>query len=587
LIEKFKLEKEILAYSVLKIEAQCYFGKHFCNRALRRNFKKVYIYMKKVFLVLNALVLISLSVLSQNIENNKASTRDNPTKKYMRPSVTILFVNRGDERSKKMAEIVKKYPVPSKFNDHNVSISTIDVKPGANFQKQAENIISEKVSNQIVAKWFNRNDKGEFNMDIIGERGMYNASDADVMKAKSSQRKDALLKDAGENLLDRSYVLVYDVFNIKTLSEANSSSASLYEGYQCQFDCYVFRLDWTDSVAAVFYNDYWVDATMPNADKVKKFETAKFPVKYVTRTKNMFGNIESTQQKDHSKIFFGPVLSDDQLFAGLFDEVVNITNVSLAKENEDFKVKISVFSTSPLSAKIGLKEGLSLDKRFFVLEIEQDSKGNKIAKRKAVVRASTKITDNRQVASGKSQTSRFYQVAGGKIWEGMLMQENPDWGFGITLGGGKSNGEIGNGFHAMVEMSLSLWAGKVATLPVTGLKVYADFTPHSVDYDDGGTIKKFSFYDFAAGLSKDINFARAFVLVPFAGYGQARDMDTTLLGSYVQAGCRLGINIKYNLQIVGSVAINASGDPFDDNRLNLFKNKMVGTLTSVGLRYQF
>jgi PBP1b-binding outer membrane lipoprotein LpoB len=540
--------------------------------------------MRKIFILFNILFFSIISINAQNTAN----TRSNPIKRYMRPSVTILFVDRGDDRSKKMAEIVKNYPIPSKFNEHNISIKTIQLKPGAEFIKQTEKILTEKASNQIVAKWFNRNSNGEFNMDLISERGLYNASDADVMKSRRAERKEALLKDAGENLLDRSYILVYDIYNIKTLDEAKSSNASKYEGYQCLFDCYVFHLDWTDSVAAVFYNDYWVDASAPNKDRANKFESAKFPVKYVTRTQNMFGTIESSQQKEQSKSIQPPYKNDNKLFSGLFEKIVDIANVSLAKENEDFKVKVSVFSTKPVTAKIGKKEGLSVDKRFFVMEMEMDKKGIIKAKRKAVVRASTEISDNRQNASGETKPSKFYQIAGGRIWEGMLLQENPDWGFGFSSGWAQSEGIIGSGFHLMAELNLSLLASKMSDMPFTGIKLYADFAPfHSNKYND--PIKgneTFNFYDFTVGLSKDLNFAHAFVLVPFAGYGQVRDNDSTKLGSFGQIGCRLGLNIRYNWQILGSAGINFSADSFDDDRLVGIK-KLFGTFYTVGLRYQF
>ena len=49
------------------------------------------------------------------------------------------------------------------------------------------------------------------------------------------------------------------------------------------------------------------------------------------------------------------------------------------------------------------------------------------------MRASNKIAKNDSIATGDSELTRFYQIQGGKIYEGMLMQENPD--FGIAFGG--------------------------------------------------------------------------------------------------------------------------------------------------------
>ena len=44
----------------------------------------------------------------------------------------------------------------------------------------------------------------------------------------------------------------------------------------------------------------------------------------------------------------------------------------LGMKLEDFKAVVSVFKTKPLSAKLGTKESLYIDQRFFVYEIEMD-----------------------------------------------------------------------------------------------------------------------------------------------------------------------------------------------------------------------
>jgi hypothetical protein len=509
--------------------------------------------------------LMTTSIFGQNAEGTKVNTRDNPGKKYMRPSLTMMYVNRGTDRSERMMNIFNANPVPGKFNDHKVNIRSISVKNDTrNVRSVIEPILRGDISRQIVAKWFNRDANGGFSMDLISERGLYNASDADVIKAKASQRKMELLKDAGENLLDRSYIVVYDVRAIYTTDEYASKKgySTDKEGYIAYYDCYLYKLDWTDSVAAIFYNDMWMDASNLNPDKANLFNKTNFPLVYVATVTNEFGYIESSQYKDHSKNFFGSS-SDDQLFANLYTQIMNETDVSLAKVNEDFKVKVPVYSTKPIRAKIGLKEGLSVDRRFFVYEFELGEDGKQITKRKAVVRASSNIIDNRRMSDGNSETSRFYQVAGRKVYEGMLLQENPDWGLGLTIGYGANPENLGEGLTATFEASVSQWGGKAISGLPSGIKVYATGALGLVDYelDNGTTSKpKYSTMSYAVGLSKDLYFFRSFVLVPFAGYGN-EELNNTISGNekdkykseFIQFGVRLGINVTYNIQLIGTV----------------------------------
>ncbi len=81
-----------------------------------------------LFAILGFLIFIS-NLPAQNAAGNKVNNRDNPSKKYLRPSLTIIYLDRENDRSKRMEKIVTAFPVPGKFNDHNVAIRSIKVKP--------------------------------------------------------------------------------------------------------------------------------------------------------------------------------------------------------------------------------------------------------------------------------------------------------------------------------------------------------------------------------------------------------------------------------------------------------------------------
>ncbi|MCX7985713.1 MAG: autotransporter outer membrane beta-barrel domain-containing protein [Bacteroidales bacterium] len=571
---------------------------------------------RKSILMLTAFItLMSSTVICQDVQSTKVNSRDNnPSRRYLRPSLTIIYLNRGGTLADRMQVLFEKYSVPAKYNDHNVATRTIRVDDlKGNIQEgQLKDFLSRKVSREIVAKWFNRNDKGEFNMDLIADRGMYNATDADVIKAKASERKMALLQDAGENLLDRSYILVYDVKKILTADEYARLRGlpSEEEGYYALYDCYLFKLDWTDSVAAVFYNNLWNDSFSFDPARVEAFNKTAFPIVFVDKVSNAFGYVSSAQYKDHSRNILGS-LSDDQLFARLFSKIVDEADTQLAQRNEDFKVKIPVFSTQPIQAKIGLKEGLSVDKRFFVYEFEINSKGEKKAVRKGVVRASNKIVDNRGIATGQTEPSKFYQVAGRKLYQGMLMQESPDWGLALTFGYGSTAGVVGEGLSVMLEANTSLYVGKVAHSYPPGIKIYvmgnlatSTFILDVNQNPNDPTNPEFSIYSYSGGISKDINFLRNFVLVPFVGYGVetytniADGMDKDKYEStFLEAGARLGMNLRYNIQLLATYSLNPiiSTDFESKNeipsltkeQLDLFKDQRKSGQLTIGLRFQF
>src|SRR5690606_39581498 len=56
-------------------------------------------------------------------------------------------------------------------------------------------LTTNDVAKFMVAKWFNRSEEGGFNMNLISERGHYNATDLDVKIARNSERGTALIAD--------------------------------------------------------------------------------------------------------------------------------------------------------------------------------------------------------------------------------------------------------------------------------------------------------------------------------------------------------------------------------------------------------
>jgi hypothetical protein len=294
---------------------------------------------------------IASAVVDMSFETKKISTKNTESADYRRSSLYTIMVQ---DPSQPYYDVIKNTfnnaPVPDKFNDHNLNVKFLNPdsiiinknetaqKPAAEFMKlfkkelvhnlsggvidtttSKEKDLPEKVNHflaandiakAMVAKWFNRNKNGHFNMDLIADRGQYNASDMDVKVANSSARGKALLSDAGEELIGNTFILVSyfkyvskeEIANKtnKVLSVAGNylsnvsagaevatsvTSAAVTiagKGYIVKTTSYLYQLNWNDSIASIFYGDYWVDKSSPDESRIKAFENSKlFNLKYI------------------------------------------------------------------------------------------------------------------------------------------------------------------------------------------------------------------------------------------------------------------------------------------------------------------
>lgn len=263
---------------------------------------------------------------------------------------------------------------------------------------------SGNVAKDLVAKWFGRDAQGGFNMNLIGERGMYDASALDLNKAKASARGMAVLADAGEELIKNTFVVVTR-FNYVSKKEiydaaqklANAAKSGLggkmpsapsnpaleaakeaaykkaTEGYIVQSTSYLFQLNWNDSVSAVFYNDLWMDASSMDAKKKEAFDkTNLFTMKYIGDGKALAQvpmNLK-VKRSEEELVKIATINASDAVVA------------KLQRDYEVFKTKVPLFSGNPITAKIGLKEGLEAGDKFEVLEQTMDEKTGKTVYKK-------------------------------------------------------------------------------------------------------------------------------------------------------------------------------------------------------------
>ncbi|WP_297868575.1 hypothetical protein [uncultured Flavobacterium sp.] len=367
--------------------------------------------------------------------------------KYRRSSLYSVMVDQPTLPY--AAEIKKNFensPIPDKFNNHNLSKRVYDF--GELPTDGSDSPILSAIARDIVAKWFNRSSKGGFNMNLIKERGFYDASALDVVKAQASKRGLDLLADAGEELIGKTFVLINEfkytdkaevaekasgwlnaigtiadyagVSNVSTVTTLTSTGATVAgKGYIVKTNAHLYQLVWDEETAAIFYNDYWADDKTITPAKKKAFdESTIFKLKYIG-TDTSWSDIQST-------VFTSK--SDEQLIERATVKAIDRVIVKLQKNHDQFKTKTPLYTVDPLTAKVGLKEGITNKSTFDVLEQVEDENGKTQYVKVGVVKVDSKypIWDNTYGAQEENPNSTvdrtyFKKVSGKDFFPGMLL----------------------------------------------------------------------------------------------------------------------------------------------------------------------
>jgi hypothetical protein len=379
---------------------------------------------------------------------------------YRRSSLYTLMIN---EPTREYADVIHQTfinsPIPEKFNNHILDARDIPNGIQKKLMRRAEKIkIQEKnisnyfsvnsIAKAIVARWFNRKSDGTFDMKLVANRGSYNATEMDVDLARSSKRGLALLADAGEELIGNTFVIVNDFDyvnkeeamgkikekvtklttlggrldkNIKT-KRLDKAEKLVGKGYVVRTTSYLYQLDWSDSVAAVFYEQYWMDENSLDENKKKAFDNSSiFKLKLVgqeTAWADLRENIHTTK-------------SEEELIRIATVRAIDAVIAKLQRKYEVFRTKTPLYGVNPLAAKIGMKEGLEAGDRFEVLEQVMDEEGRTRYKRRGIVQVDKNhIWDNRHMAEEEPQDMNpasslgFTKFRGvGKFYKGMLVRQ--------------------------------------------------------------------------------------------------------------------------------------------------------------------
>ena len=373
---------------------------------------------------------------------------------YRRSSIYSICISHDKAKyTSEISDVFVSMPTPDKYNNHDLNIkliSSLDKKESeADITKFLE---ANNVARRVVALWFNRNSEtGECDVEKVSERGLYDADYFDVELSKQTIRGEAMLKDAGEELINNTFVLVNDIryvdkeksakvasgivkglgavlgaffgSSISDLANTIGDAVEDIRGFRVIVTSYLYQLEWNDEVANKFYTDYYISKGEVNPEKAKAFneDNTTFKLKFV-----------GSKKVDSGETSYAGVFEPIDMIRKVCTRSIDKSVLELQRTYEQFKVKTPIYSVDPeITAKIGMKEGITDASRYEVLEKYMTEEGLTEYKRVGVIKPIPgKIWDNRYMATEENAlgsdltATSFTKVSGrAEFLPGMLIRE--------------------------------------------------------------------------------------------------------------------------------------------------------------------
>lgn len=333
-----------------------------------------------------------------------------------------------------------------KFLNTEQTIGVVMPSEKEEYQLKIDKTINEsKLANKLVASWFNvKGDKIDFN--LIAERGSYNASELDFQVASVSNNASKVISDAGKELIRNTFVTFTKLEFIENepvaafirdaakteastggkpqllVNAAHKAADKIYEktkeGYSLWSKTWLYQLKWNDTIFNRLQSDY-------SKLKVDAFKNADY-------LNLEFVGVQYNQSLVTFKL--GETRTQEQVIDLALVRNVDNAFAELQKDNDVFKPKVPILSVDPITAQIGMKEGLKGGEKFDVLEMTQDPKTGltEYIKVGSVTADKKLIWDNRynagekveQVLDDKGNPINATTFKGGKsLQPGMLLKQ--------------------------------------------------------------------------------------------------------------------------------------------------------------------
>lgn len=370
--------------------------------------------------------IIAFSLLSFVI-SSFAQAQEKPIDvKYRRSSLHTMVIESDKFPQKEVVlNAFNNAPFPDKYNDHTIGAKsfnpinyTLSAEEKSTIYKPSKMaalaasaaeikidsvsrempfriqkyLAKEKIANQLVAKWFNMKADGEIDDNLIGDRGALNASFLDVKTAGAANDGKLILRQAGNELIPNTFVVI-NKFNFfanepvaavirdiakaelakkmagkpqMLIDKANGGIDAVYEktkeGYSIWATSYLYQLVWNDTVEGKFYSET-INSTAAN--KRAAFDKSdSYKLEFIGDEKAVGLVTFSLKEKR----------TEEQIITLSTTRIIDNVYAKLQKKYDVFKTKTPLYTGYPITAKIGVKEGLEGGEKFDVLEQNIDPK---------------------------------------------------------------------------------------------------------------------------------------------------------------------------------------------------------------------
>lgn len=378
---------------------------------------------------------------------------------YDRSGLTVIVVSRGDMYDENSLDFVNTLVIDNKFDANPIGTRSLFLKKDRTqplTAAEADSLIRNSgVSKEILGYIYNRKEDGSMDDGLIRYRGHYNADDQDVINAAAAKVGEQHLA-WGEGLVNSSYILLLDFFNIRRPVDEKTGEVS--DSYILDANAFVYKIDCGSDKLNEFYVTSWASATDTPERKAaarEAFDSFRLDVVPVasarassTSTSGLAGGSDAyvdvlagllSKSLDQEEDKEGQVKEKTSAPVPEENTVVKAQKNAFAdamfkleKMIPGWQVGVAVISVKPIKAKVGRKEGLSNGSRFRAYSYEEDRDGNLLSRKRGYIRAAA-VADNRQFATGRTEPSTFYQISGVRnIEEGWILKEKKDIKLGVS-----------------------------------------------------------------------------------------------------------------------------------------------------------
>ncbi len=398
------------------------------------------------------------------------------------------------------------------------------------------------IDEKILKLWARKDAMGNF--ITLNQRSELALNTVDLQNQVDAQKLDAF-----RDLFYKNYIFLFDFGDIMDAERyadkypTNAGLSAAMSDYVVEVNTYVYKLDMDDRLFEQVKKNF----------RTGDFSKLDIPIKYVGRYLSVAEAGSSNRSANASESPAERKVRRAQVHAELaqkaYDEIIELAEMRI----EDFKLRTKVTSGFPnkVKAQIGINENVKLDQRYFAYENElDDATGELKSNLKGVIRVA-EIVDNvsdKKEDDGGYKDTRFYQVWGDPIKEGMFLVQESDFGVGVSAG--LRTMRRAN-FNFRAEYRVSPWLKKLwKSSPLVNTNIYVDiFFADASFSSDGNTEVNLST---GMGLSTKFYINKWIRPEPYIGYYLLDGFN------FMNLGVRADFPLKHNVFIVPEIGLSTA-----------------------------